>query len=274
MIKVLGSPERKRWIGDTAGLLNLKAQGRVLRYEVQTDVPEYAVEYAPRSKRDPMPWVQVGGLESRLKSGEIVAIDADTFAAWKTETDAETDEWVESVERASTPVPEAPAGPRYTVAPFEGRFTVYDTQSELGVADFFSRYAANDKAERLNAGPVAPVIPAPRQSSCIHGRHLYKSVGGTEIPLCESGSRYGVWDNNDAGFVHVEDCAQSAANWAGEQLYADSDSDLKVMAVCPDHEEQPANGCEDCNGDGCGAVDSDDLDACGKCRDCNPREFD
>ena len=30
-------------------------------------------------------------------------------------------------------------------------------------------------------------------------------------------------------------------------------------------------GCEECAAEGCGAVDTDDLDACGECSDCNGR---
>lgn len=222
MIKILGDPGSKRWIGDTAGLVKLQTMGMVLRYEVATNVPEYAVSYQPRSKRDPMPWVQVGGLESRLRAGEIVAIEADAFAAWEAEAEAEADKWIASIDQSLTATPSAPA-------------------------------------------------PLPK---CIHGRHQYKTLRGATIPRCESGDRYGVWDDNDAGFVHVVDCAQDAATWAQDELYAEPDYDLRVMAVCPDHEDQPAYGCEECNGDGCGAVDTDDVDACGKCRDCNPEQYD
>ncbi len=266
MIKVLGAPGSKRWIGDTAGLVKLQTMGMVLRYEVATRHPEYAVRYQPRTQRDPMPWVQVGGLESRLRSTEIVAIEADAFAAW---------------EAAQAPAPEAPAAPRYTVTAY-GRntrhFAVYDTVTELDVANgFTSRYAATDKARRLNEAvdKVTEILTEPTGlRKCIHGRHQYKTLRAASIPVCAEGERYGVWDDNDAGFLHIVDCAQDAVTWAAEQMDDEPDYELEVKAVCPDHEDQPGYNCESCNAEGCGAVDPEDLDACGKCRDCNPAQYD
>lgn len=59
------------YIGRTTELKQLVALGYELRYEV--GITPYRVEYAPRFRTDPKPWVQVGGLESRLSSGEIGA---------------------------------------------------------------------------------------------------------------------------------------------------------------------------------------------------------
>lgn len=59
------------WIGNTRQLLKAQADGMRLVYEV--GITKYAVQHAPRSPRDPQPWVQVGGCEFRLKSTEIHA---------------------------------------------------------------------------------------------------------------------------------------------------------------------------------------------------------
>jgi hypothetical protein len=96
------------------------------------------------------------------------------------------------------------------------------------------------------------------------------------IPTCESGVIYGAWSEGGGGFVYSGvDCATDAANWAADelrQLANDDDTDkFEILAICRDHEDQPANGCEECATEGCGAVDADDLDACGHCADCTGR---
>lgn len=93
------------------------------------------------------------------------------------------------------------------------------------------------------------------------------------VPACEPGATYGAWSEGAGGFVYSGvDCATDAANWAADelrQLAKDDDTDtIQILAICPDHEEQPKNGCEECATEGCGAVDADDLDACGECSDC------
>lgn len=72
------------------------------------------------------------------------------------------------------------------------------------------------------------------------------------IPACEPGVTYGAWSEGAGGFVYSgADCATDAANWAADelrQLAKDKDTDtIQILAICREHEEQPANGCEDCN---------------------------
>ncbi len=59
------------YIGKTRDLKHLMSLGYQLRYDVCGNT--YPVRYAPRSRTDPFPWIQVGGLECRLSSGEIGA---------------------------------------------------------------------------------------------------------------------------------------------------------------------------------------------------------
>jgi hypothetical protein len=61
----------KIWIGSTVDLLRLKKEGRTLKYEAMGTL--WDVDYAPRSPYDPLPFLQVGGLNSRLRSTEIHA---------------------------------------------------------------------------------------------------------------------------------------------------------------------------------------------------------
>jgi hypothetical protein len=70
------------------------------------------------------------------------------------------------------------------------------------------------------------------------------------IPCCAAGTTYGVWDDYADGFTFAVDCAMEAANWAAEQLDEDPDGEMSVKAVCREHEEQPADSCEDCYGEG------------------------
>jgi len=63
------------------------------------------------------------------------------------------------------------------------------------------------------------------------------------VPTCESGVTYGIWNENDGGFVHTRDCALRAANDAADFLAEDPDSEYKVLAVCREHEDEPADTC-------------------------------
>lgn len=71
------------------------------------------------------------------------------------------------------------------------------------------------------------------------------------IPACEPGVTYGAWSEGAGGFVYSgADCATDAANWAADELRRlakDDDTDtIQILAICREHEEQPANGCEEC----------------------------
>lgn len=59
------------WIGTTKQLRAATHDGYRLVYEIGET--KYDVQYAPRSKWDPSPWLQIGGSEFRLKSTEIHA---------------------------------------------------------------------------------------------------------------------------------------------------------------------------------------------------------
>jgi hypothetical protein len=82
-----------------------------------------------------------------------------------------------------------------------------------------------------------------------------------DVTCCAAGTTYGVWDENDGGFTYVVDCAMDAANWAADQLDEDPDSDMVIKAVCREHEEQPADGCEDCDAEPDYEESDDDEDA-------------
>jgi hypothetical protein len=63
---------------------------------------------------------------------------------------------------------------------------------------------------------------------------------------------YGIWTASDGGFVETgfygED-GEAAANERLEEYIAediDNLSDLSVVEICPDHEEQPKYGCQEC----------------------------
>lgn len=67
------------------------------------------------------------------------------------------------------------------------------------------------------------------------------------LPHCEPGTAYGVWDDLAGGFTFAADCAMEVANWAAEQLDQDPDGEMTIKAVCREHQEQPADSCEDCD---------------------------
>jgi hypothetical protein len=78
------------------------------------------------------------------------------------------------------------------------------------------------------------------------GRTLELAV----VPVCESGMTYGAWSEGAGGFVYIDDCATEVANYAANELRrlakgGDTDN-FQILVICPDHEEQPKNGCEEC----------------------------
>ncbi|MFE0533811.1 hypothetical protein ACFW20_07155 [Streptomyces nigra] len=78
---------------------------------------------------------------------------------------------------------------------------------------------------------------------CKHGRRL--RPGATLTIRCEFGHSYGVF--GDEGPLETNDCAVEAANAAADYAAEDDgDTTYTVRIVCPDHEEQPADSCEDC----------------------------
>lgn len=111
-----------------------------------------------------------------------------------------------------------------------------------------------DAAVRATAGvsgpgesPVEPVLgvtePAPGPK-CRHGFALRPGVVSTLT--CEPGKRYGVF--GDEGMIDGSDCAVQAANDAAfHTAEDDGDTEYRVRVVCPDHDEQPADACEECN---------------------------
>lgn len=67
-------------------------------------------------------------------------------------------------------------------------------------------------------------------------------------------TQYGVWSTESGGFIVTSswsseeaerDRQAEIANAAPEDR-EDATADLTVRAICSDHEEQPADGCEDC----------------------------
>jgi hypothetical protein len=65
-------------------------------------------------------------------------------------------------------------------------------------------------------------------------------------------TEYGIWTENDGGFIETQlHSLQSAQDRLAEILRESEDpeidrEDLQIVPVCPDHEEQPQDGCEDC----------------------------
>lgn len=111
---------------------------------------------------------------------------------------------------------------------------------------------------------------------CVHGFVERPADRGRAIKACaEKGSVVSVGVFSDEGCVYAVDCAVQASDEAArlntEEEHPASDPLYRWAVMCTEHEEQPANGCEECATEGCGAVDADDLDACGECSDCTGR---
>lgn len=62
---------------------------------------------------------------------------------------------------------------------------------------------------------------------------------------------YGIWDDLNGGFVDAGFYSEETAQAARDELFATEhdayeDKDLKVLPICPDHDEQPRDTCEEC----------------------------
>jgi hypothetical protein len=114
-------------------------------------------------------------------------------------------------------------------------------QLRTEIADYFT-------APTASAPKETPAMP---ETAHCTNHHVTDERGAhadaLPVPACESGVTYGIWNENDGGFVHSRDCALQAANDAAEFLADDSDGEYRILAVCRTHEDQPADTCEDCN---------------------------
>jgi hypothetical protein len=70
------------------------------------------------------------------------------------------------------------------------------------------------------------------------------------VPTCDTRLRhgYGVWSDGAGGIVYVDHCALDVANWTAAEILAENpDDEVRIVVMCDDHEEQPADSCEDCS---------------------------
>lgn len=77
---------------------------------------------------------------------------------------------------------------------------------------------------------------------------------------------WGVWSEDAGGFLTVEYSTRAHADAELGRLEADDPDDaLRVLEVCPDHhdEEQPKDGCEECEPELCEhEVPADECEGC------------
>jgi hypothetical protein len=99
--------------------------------------------------------------------------------------------------------------------------------------------------------------------------HVVDKRGGRSIelgaiPACEP-ITYGAWSEGAGGFVYTGDCATEVANWAADelrQLAKEDDTDkFEILAICPDHEEQPKHSCQECNAEAAEHEETDEAEA-------------
>lgn len=67
------------------------------------------------------------------------------------------------------------------------------------------------------------------------------------VPRCDYiNATYSGWSVSEGGFVFVADCALEVANIVAEQLDEEPDDEWRILRICPDHEDQPAEACAPC----------------------------
>lgn len=76
-------------------------------------------------------------------------------------------------------------------------------------------------------------------------------VRATEHPE-ESDVEYGIWTDGDGGFTEIGLHSLGAAEIRLAEIIAESPDpdadreDLSIKEVCPDHEDQPKDDCDEC----------------------------
>ncbi|WP_405759486.1 hypothetical protein OG234_13390 [Streptomyces sp. NBC_01420] len=120
-----------------------------------------------------------------------------------------------------------------------------------------AQVADAERAAGLNVPAPAPTFePAPAvEGTCVHG--LTEREGDTSGPaaVCsakEAAVSVGVF--SDEGCVATRDCAVQAAAIVYQLNTVEENPAYRWAVCCPDHDEQPAIGCEDC------ATGEDDQD--------------
>ncbi|WP_328427869.1 hypothetical protein [Streptomyces sp. NBC_00443] len=136
----------------------------------------------------------------------------------------------------------------------DGRRAVLAIAAASGQATKMTREAAAEVRTRL-AAPVPPLVLDLAPGHCVHGEYA-AGVEGDPAAVCDRkgpGARVGVF--NDEGCVEAFDCAVQAASAAYVMNAEDEDArersvdegPLYTWAVlCGQHEEQRADGCEEC----------------------------
>jgi hypothetical protein len=68
------------------------------------------------------------------------------------------------------------------------------------------------------------------------------------ITLPTASGEHGVWSDAAGGFVDTQLYGQASMREALDALIAQGEDpeDLKVLAICPEHEEQVADTCDEC----------------------------
>jgi len=62
-------------------------------------------------------------------------------------------------------------------------------------------------------------------------------------------TEYGIFSEAAGGCIYAPCCSTGEAETERQRLIAEDGEepdDLTVVELCPDHEEQPKNGCEEC----------------------------
>ncbi|MFD1546966.1 hypothetical protein [Nonomuraea guangzhouensis] len=74
-------------------------------------------------------------------------------------------------------------------------------------------------------------------------------------------AEFGIWVDEDGGFAETGfRSSEQAQQGIGDLVFAEPylrDYTLSVVEICPDHEEQPKEGCEECDAEP-GEDDADD----------------
>jgi len=205
----------------------------------------------PRGPRWMLTWPGEYSADSEFPTKREAVENVRTNEQWKADRAAKETATVTQPQETTVPDADFKPGQRITVA--DG--TVHTVVKMAG------RIRNEPKRVEVEGGlqwlaencELAPEQPA--SVLCGHRKADPRGEYTDRIPVpahCESGTAYGLWDEYAGGFTYAGDCryevAAEAVNWLTDPTADnyDPDGEYKVLAVCREHEDEPADTCTEC----------------------------
>jgi hypothetical protein len=146
------------------------------------------------------------------------------------------------------------------------QFGYAETNERIALATNHVRRAYPELAKAEDS--QRPALETLVTKMCRHGNTPRENVTGDPIKACDEGSRahghveYGAF-NPEGCFYSGDSCAVDAANAAAQET--ETEDDITWGRICTEHEGEPADTCQECNGEQGDDTDEEPSDTCSVC---------